>query len=349
MFRMPTTFIIGAGASAELNFPTGPTFLEQIADILDFRAQYDRLDSSERFSDLAIAYSRLHEIPNISSGDPFYDAATRVRTAAKVSRSIDNVIDQNDDDPLVEIVGKLAIAYRILEAEAESKLRPVEGSISTFDVASVKDTWLYPLAQMLTTDVRKSQVDQIFDNVTFITFNYDRSIEAFLPSVLMAAYGLDHEVAVGIALRAKIHHPYGQVGTLGWDGADNSEVPYGWLARDRLGEISRELRTFSEKIQENEEISAMRLAIQEAETLVFLGFGFHRQNMRLLAPSHDIQARKIIASVYHEPSPAVETIEREITRLARPLGGRPMPPVHLGNRTCIDLLSEYFLPMTAVD
>ncbi|MDJ0278681.1 hypothetical protein QLH51_17955 [Sphingomonas sp. 2R-10] len=347
MIRVPTTFVIGAGASAELDFPTGPGLLRDISELLQFGSQFDHVNGSSAALDIGLAYARLTGQSRINPSDPFYDAAARVRSAADIARSIDNVIDQNDDDPLVEMVGKLAIAYRLLTAEAESKLSEAPEQPGIFDLQNLRDTWLLPLGQMLTTDIRKSRVESIFDQLTIITFNYDRSIEAYLPTLLVAAYGLDHADAVAISQRVRIFHPYGQVGRLSWDLGVDGGIPYGWVARDRLELIAPQLRTFTEQLADGDELTAMRNAVQQAEHLVFLGFGFHRQNMRLLAPDMDAQSTKIIGSLYREPGPARETIVEELRRLTRPLGATMAIVPTLPGMTCTDLLTQYFLPLTS--
>jgi hypothetical protein len=347
MIRVPTTLVIGAGASAELNFPTGPGLLRDISELLQFGSQFDRVNDSSAALGIGLAYARSTSQSALKPLDPFYDAAARVRSAADIARSIDNVIDQNDDDPLVEVAGKLAIAYRLLIAEAESKLSEVFEQPGLFDLQHVRDTWLLPFGQMLTTDIRKSRVEGIFDQLTIINFNYDRSIEAFLPTLLVAAYGLDHADAVAIAQRVRIFHPYGQVGRLSWDFGADGGIPYGWVARDKLELIAPQLRTFTEQLADGDELTAMRRAVQQAKHLVFLGFGFHRQNMRLLAPDMDARATKIIGSLYREPGPARETIAEELRRLTRPLGATSAIAPTLPNMTCTDLLTQHFLPLTS--
>lgn len=344
MIRVPTTLVIGAGASAELDFPTGPGLL---SELLKFGSQFDRVNGSSVALDIGLAYARLTGQSRINPLDPFYDAAARVRSAADIARSIDNVIDQNDDDPLVEVAGKLAIAYRLLAAEAESKLSEASEQPGLFDLQNLRDTWLLPFGQILTTDIRKSRVESIFDHLTIITFNYDRSIEAFLPTLLVAAYGLDHVDAVAISQRLRIFHPYGQVGRLSWDFGADGGIPYGWVARDKLDLIAPQLRTFTEQLADGDELKAMRKAVQQAEHLVFLGFGFHSQNMRLLAPDTDAQSTKIIGSLYREPGPARETIVEELRRLTRPLGATSAIVPTLPGMTCTDLLMQYFLPLTS--
>lgn len=347
MIRVTTTLVIGAGASAELNFPTGSGLLRDISELLQFGSQFDRVNGSSVALDIGLAYARLTGQSRIKPFDPFYDAAARVRSAADIARSIDNVIDQNDDDPLVEVVGKLAIAYRLLTAEAESKLSEISDQPGMFDLKHLRDTWLFPFGQMLTTDIRKSQVEGIFDRLTIINFNYDRSIEAFLPTLLVTAYGLDHSDAVTISQQVRIFHPYGQVGRLSWDFGGDGGIPYGWVARDKLELVAPQLRTFTEQLADGNELIAMRSAVQQAEHLVFLGFGFHSQNMRLLAPDMDARATKIIGSLYREPGPARETIVEELRRLTRPLGATSAIAPTLPNLTCTDLLTQYFLPLTS--
>jgi hypothetical protein len=57
------------------------------------------------------------------------------------------------------------------------------------------------------------------------------------------------------------------------------------------------LRTFAES-QVEEETSAARAIVAEANRLVFLGFGFHRQNVELLTPATKTAINEFRSSVF---------------------------------------------------
>jgi len=51
----------------------------------------------------------------------------------------------------------------------------------------------------------------MFDNISIICFNYDRCIEHYLYSALVAHYGITKPAAAKIMGKLRIHHPYGVI------------------------------------------------------------------------------------------------------------------------------------------
>lgn len=107
---------------------------------------------------------------------------------------------------------------------------------------------------------------------------------------------------------------------MSWNLGADGGIPYGWVARDKLGLVAPQLRTFKKQLADGEDPTAMRKAVQQAKHLVFLTFSFYSQNIRLLAPDLDARSTKIVCSLYREPGAARETIAEELRRLTRPLG-----------------------------
>ena len=95
------------------------------------------------------------------------------------SLSIDNLMDAHRTDEDISFIGKLAITKAILAAERKSKLYRKPGE-REFTFADIAGTWLMPFFQIASEGVKENAA-QIFENVTFIVFNYDRCIERFLP------------------------------------------------------------------------------------------------------------------------------------------------------------------------
>src|SRR4029079_4092856 len=104
--------------------------------------------------------------------------------------SIDAIIDQHESER-VERMGKLGIALEILRAEAQSKLKPPgEGRYDELSLDRCKDTWLPRLGRLVVESRKVSDLKRIFENLTIITFNYDRCIEHYLPFSLVSHYGI---------------------------------------------------------------------------------------------------------------------------------------------------------------
>ena len=59
-------------------------------------------------------------------------------------------------------------------------------------------------------------------------------------------------------------------------------------------ELSRAIKTYTERIEEPEVLQNMKTTIHKAQCIVFLGFAYHRQNMALLKPEKRTRTTKQI-------------------------------------------------------
>ena len=82
-----------------------------------------------------------------------------------------------------------------------------------------------------------------------------------------------------------IYHPYGTVGYLPWYSEANT-VEFGDEPHPRdLAQLAGQIKTFTEGTDPNSsEVAEIRAKLADAQTVVFLGFAFHRMNLALLKP-----------------------------------------------------------------
>ena len=59
----------------------------------------------------------------------------------------------------------------------------------------------------------------------------------------------------------------------------------------------KSIRTFNEQMQDETVPAAIDKAVEEAELMVVLGFGFHQQNMQLFVPGYTDRWRPRLGSV----------------------------------------------------
>jgi quinolinate synthase len=69
------------------------------------------------------------------------------------------------------------------------------------------------------------------------------------------------------------------------------------LAAHQLAMLSSHIRTFNEQIEEEDKLAEIRQLVWDAETIVFLGFHFHKQNMDVLTSEKPLTA-PTTAAVY---------------------------------------------------
>jgi hypothetical protein len=274
MFSQPIVFVIGAGASAEFKMPVGAELKKRIAQTLNFT-------KGPHGGDV-----RFYQL--IASRFP---ASSHVKAAAELSRiigqfdSIDEALNWFSDPDLIDI-GKSAIVWEILKAERASQLYNPDNP-NFIPRASSNEAWIEQFLSMAVSAVKKDNVWDVFSNVKFINFNYDRTLEHYLYSELQHKFELSELDATRAISQLQIIRPYGVVGPLPWQKEQINRVAFGCdLSNDfdQLWDITERVRTYTEQIITTELHDSVTQAIDNAKQVVFLGFWYHQQNMRLIRP-----------------------------------------------------------------
>src|SRR5258708_34475917 len=299
MFKNKTVFIVGAGASAELDLPLGSALANGISAKMDIR--FERGVQSVGTGDLQL----FHQITKTGQqyANEFQNAAWLIRDGILLSRSIDDFLDLHRNDPRIGLYGKAAIVQSILEAERGSKLYFGRNSHSDkFSPAKFGDTWLVKFMQMLTPGIPREDVRQIFDNVSFIVFNYDRCIEFFMLHALQTVYGIHEEEAQAALDDLEIIHPYGAI---------DASVPFG-AKQANWAKLAEGIKTYTEQIGAGELTGRIAARILDARHIVFLGFAYHEQNMLLLKPPKALSSKKLFGTAFGMSNSDVDLTSRQV-------------------------------------
>ncbi|KAB0679231.1 hypothetical protein [Aureimonas leprariae] len=281
MFKRKTVFIVGAGGSKEVHFPVGGELKYTIAGKVNFSfADGFNLSSGDRKIYSAI---RSREQAGIRDFNPWWTAGRMISAAMPQASSIDNFLHTHSKKPEIVEVGKLAIAASILEAEKSSPLYIDTRRRADLDFQGLPTTWHTIFVEMLAEYADADNLDAIFDNVSFITFNYDRCIEHYVAEALRNYFLIHQEQAYELASKMRIFHPYGQVGRLPWPrNADG--IPFGVdLHPPHLLNLATQIRTFTERIEDHAMLEAMKDTLAEAELVVCIGFAYAPMNLDLLS------------------------------------------------------------------
>jgi hypothetical protein len=110
---------------------------------------------------------------------------------------------------------------------------------------------------------------------------------------------------------------------------------------DDLFSIAKCIRTYTEH-QHKGTKQEIDQALESARLVIFLGFGYHSQNMRLLKPSGKIypQMHSVIATTMNIPIEDRRAIEEQLRATFK--GGDAFPrEMMLFPTTCQDLLSRH--------
>ncbi len=290
-----TTFIIGAGASAELGISPGFGLKKDIGEAFKFRNDdFGRLaggDDSVRLAFKVLVESGAYDRRRL------FDSANHITTAIIHQPSIDTFIDSQRDVPEVAACGKIAIVSKILQYESQSKIRHEDPRLANKLIDFSQSThWLHYLFQILTDSRSLEEFRDRMEQVTFIVFNYDRCLQHFFFQAIQNLYRISREDAAKAVDEIKIVHPYGYVGRLPVS-MGHSGIEFGLDASPhQIVTLSESIRTFTEQIDDDDELAQIRRPIAEATKLVFLGFGFHHQNLQLLLPDREKQVKQIYGS-----------------------------------------------------
>ena len=347
MFRAKTVFVIGAGASAEVGLPVGAGLLIEITKLLDIRYQTGRMISGDHVISDALKIL-LDEGGDVQKYNEHLHAAWQLIASAQQALSIDNVIDALEDEK-IELVGKLAITRAILEAEKSSNyFRPDKKYHDRLDLRSFDNTWYSYFTKLLTENIKKSEINNIFENVEIINFNYDRCLEHYLPFSIGNYYGIDHNQVRQLMNRLIVHRPYGVAGRLPWQDGDNPSVDFGSGNARQIADVAAQIRTFTERLEEGDVLKGMESAVSSAERIIFLGFAFHRQNVDLIN-SHCRLNVDILSTGYQISDSDKSVINSELLEAfsldESGLSGHEY--VEMPNMTCNDLFKNYWRTLTA--
>ena len=232
------------------------------------------------------------------------------------TKSIDLFLARN---PEFMQLGKLAIMLCILEAEKKSRFRE---STNTH-----QQDWYSYLYQKLTDDlITKEDCRRLSENnVSFITFNYDRSLEHFFYESLKYSFnGIKEAIILEQLSKLRIIHIFGQIDNLDWQ-TPQKHIKYGNVKG--LTTLSPNVRIIYDE-NKNPEIEECHKLLNNAERIFFLGFGYAKENLELLNIPKSLQTNNIFGT-------ALNLTEREIGMIANVI-----PNARLFDEDCLTLLRK---------
>lgn len=182
--------------------------------------------------------------------------------------SVDQFLEQR---PQFTDIGTLSIAAVLLPCEShEERLFPPG--------APERDHWYETLVRLLSVGDR----NYLQNHVTIVTYNYDRSLEYYLYSVMRTRLGRTHgdKIARHLA-HVPVLHVHGKLGEFGSNvSATARTVPYGTpLDAESVQIAAREIRVIHRANPDTPEFVAVRRALREAGRIYFMGFGYNPTNL----------------------------------------------------------------------
>jgi hypothetical protein len=249
---MKTVFILGAGASHEFGYPLGSELNTQIVQQLGVDTQ-----GKTQFSNL------LENSENPS------DALGEFRLGLYRSEydTIDQFLGAHHRKPHLRRIGKQAIAAVIASLENEKTLFRRQDF-----------HWYRRFLDFLRNNPNLAHRNHF----TFITFNYDRSLEHYLYEAVTHGGGNFADSVAKDFFENNFIHIHGHVGFLPWQINDSDQArfkrEYGHPLRPpHLASIAQNILLPDEDVKLD---ALLRERLMKANRIIIMGFGFHQQNMK---------------------------------------------------------------------
>ncbi len=256
MIEKPTVLVLGAGASFDYGFPTGRGLLLNVCEEI--------LDRTKTRRDVRVPATQLQRslIECGFSLEQMDSFANKLR--ASNQPSVDEFVA---DQPDYMDIGKASIASVILVLERERNLN------RTSDMR-----WFEYLFQRMKVGHGPKKFTK--NNLSVVTFNYDRSFEMLLWDSITSSYPISNSEHLNLFNIIPIVHVYGSLGSLPFQSKEG--ISYGSQldattvrqCMDNIQIIERGKQTIAQHEVGDE--------LYDAKRICFLGFGYNQTNMSLL-------------------------------------------------------------------
>lgn len=209
-----------------------------------------------------------------------------------------------------EEIGKLSIAFQLILSEHENVIHRTNNN----------DDWYSLLWSVMTDEVHTaSGLNLIGRNISFVTFNYDRSLEYFFFAASKYSFGLSDEDALTFVGNLKILHIYGQLGCFHKTNEDAFRSYKPAISGKAISIAAQGIRIIPESRNDDDIFLKAREYFEWAERICFLGFGFDSLNMARLSinsvrewmASKDIQLPEVYCSSYGKTSKEVQELHNK--------------------------------------
>jgi len=257
----PIVFLLGAGASIDYKYPTGPeligSLIEEMQDIN--RPFVKSLGQLSKFDNVDIPESLIEEF------------------CYQLSHCKQNTVDEflNDNSKFRQL-GAYAIALFCIKKEDQNK----PGS---------KDGW-YPFLF----DLIKPNDNAFSHDISGIfTFNYDRSLEQYFYKTIKNSYTDNYENAIAKFESIPYYHLNGTVGEI-------KERPYQSTEDLNIIKQAGDslLFIFDQGLGESKEYHEAAKIIAKAQTIFILGFGYHEELLYKLSFPQNFKGKNIFGLTY---------------------------------------------------
>ena len=246
MIQKRTVFVLGAGASMPYGFPSGPRLRHEICT--QTLAPGD--EGHKILMEMGHSYDEVEQC--------------RIARSRSWASSIDMFIASRDD---YADVAKAAIALTIAAYERDEELF----------FADPKGDWFRYLWRFLHNPNGEPLPK---DRVSFVTFNYDRTLEHSLANAIKYAKRVED---VTSDLLPEIVHVYGSLGKYPFQDISGPKREFATRSDAKnIKQSRRSINVISDKTTSSRFPAQAKDLLEKAEQVIFLGFGYDEDNLRVL-------------------------------------------------------------------
>jgi len=315
MIDKETLFILGAGSSLPYGFPLAKGLRKKALDqAINLAKDLDRKMNTDYHSQ-AIEFTEKFRLSSDQSIDWFLKKF-----------------------PEFLEIGKFLIIDIILKEETISRFRE-----ELYPQFSNQDWYWYLYNEMSKYPKGQTDPKQFLNNkVSFITFNYDRSLEEFFYKSFLNGHNFSqiNEEPLTFFRKIKIEHVYGKVALLDWETdvieKNQPKIPYGKYVTNAINFdfLKNNIKLIDER--DISDKSNLRSLIEKAERIFFLGFSYAEENLQILDIPNSINEKKIIYGT------AYDLTENEIKKIRLKFGNKIRnEKIHFENIDSLGLLRKF--------
>ncbi len=260
MITKSTTLVLGAGASMDYQYPSGNDLTGRVIRITN----ETNTDAYRCLLSLNFKEGHISSFCNAlkMSGRPSVDAFLEHR-------------------PEFVDIGKVAMTLVLVKLEVLPNL-----------FKSTENWYTYLFNRM------EAPFSTFADNkISFVTFNYDRSLEVYLFKALKNAYGKSNRDVSAVVSSIPIIHVHGKLGDLPWENSNGRKYEY-THDPDLILTSAHGIKIISESSKVDVEFGEAKEVLRKSDRLIFLGFGYHRANLLRLGIDN-AQKKHIYGSCYN--------------------------------------------------
>jgi hypothetical protein len=252
MITERTILILGAGASADYGYPLGQALVDEICRNL--KSPLGNLFGQD------LMMAGVSEIQLRDFG---------LNMEAAQATSVDGFLEHRRD---LEKVGKLAIARALIPHEEAESFRGAKYGDSY-------SGWYQYLFDALNAGPKEFGSNKL----AIITFNYDRSLEHFLYTMVKNKYGVSEERAAELTHSIEIIHLHGMLSPLKFLSSKGRQYSPA-ISTEILLDAAANIKIVHEDVHHSPEFqkAVEWLGSAEQKTVCFLGFGYHATNLERL-------------------------------------------------------------------